>query len=836
MNKLFLFALIAAATMIMSTGRLLSENSPYPPKNVSAEATYERNIPGILLKWQADERDPLADFFQIYIANEHSDDPSDFKFLTRIRADKNVLDYNYFIPVNNYGKYSIYVTSVVHENGVAYESDPSEIVQTEIDSKPMVSIFSQPKNEAIINTKYSYQVQANTNVRCPVNYEFISEAPKGMTIDKETGLIKWIPTELGTYEIEVRAYSTCEKEAFDIQKFHINVVDEKPFVKLGEIHIPFLHVGESITIKLEAYSNVKCPIKFELLTKTKEVVLDEEHGIITITPVKEGLINFVIKAYLVCDPKIFDVAEYNIKVGKDDWDPCGFVFGVATYNDNTLVQEALVRAWLVDKNPNNPPVFTTKIDNGNYKLNLPEGNYYLTIEGKDFYKQWYHNARTMREAKVITVKCDTKEQYDFFVERYKKPDFYKVTGKVLDEETKEPVLAMVEFFAVEKLYNRIDNAEGRFITRTDEKGNYSISLPNTYTYIAHAVSMMNSIMYIPEYFDDVQSPMEAKILELNKDIEDVNFFLKRKATQLGGFPGKVKDEEGNGLHSFVVAYLVEPQDGEHNLRGFKRTIETNEEGEFRFDNLVYGKYIVLSVPTDRAYLPGYYNNNDIVVQKWRDSKLINVGKNMLDIIFGFTHQLREGRGGIMKLKGRVIERGGAIGKVDGILETGTPLAGSLVYIKDNNGLITDYTFSNEKGDFELSEIGQGDYSLNVDLVGYDSYEGSIESDYSLGALDDLTIMLSQQTTSVDELVNLPGMNVYPQPASSEVSISFNASSAVSNVQIVNSYGSIVSNFNAQTPSSNAIIRFDTSNLPSGAYFIKVLSGTKVFVSPLSIVR
>lgn len=837
MKKVFLFALLTAIALSFSSYRLFSADVPYPPKNVSAEFTFEKNTPGVILKWEADERDPQAEYFYIYAAYEHSDDPNAFKILTKVPAKQNVKEFYYFIPLNGYGKYSFYLTALAFKGRDILESDPSEIVKVEAKFKAMVSIASKPKTEAYVGMMYNYQVVATTNVRCPVNFEFVSEVPDGMDIDKEKGMIKWMPKEEGEYDIAVRAYSTCEEDAYEIQKFVIKVKQGKDFVVLevSDMFPMVLNLGESVTVKLSAYSNVKCPIKFQLMTNNAEVRLDPDQGILLITAKTPGVITFGIKAYLECNEKVFDIKQFAVKV-IGEVKPCAYISGECFYNDNTPVDYGVVSAWLTDKNEKVPPVIRTEVRNGGYQMELPEGKYYLTIEGKDFYKEWYEDAKTMKEATIIGIECDNRYQFDFIVEKIPQPKKYIVTGSVLDEDTKEPILAMVEFLAVETLYNQKNSNVGRFATKTDEKGNYKIELPNTFTYIAQAVSMMNSIWYETEFYDGVQSPMEADIIELTKNIDNINFLLKRIDINTNGFAGQVKNENGDGIKSFMIAYLVEPEDDDFKVKDYKRTVETNDNGEFYFNNLVYGKYVILSIPMDRMYLPGYYNQNGIVVQKWRESTLIGVGENMIDMVFEFIHQEREGRGGIMKVEGKVINRGGFIGKADGVLESGAPLPGAFVFVKDDNGLIADFGFSNSEGSFSLAELGQGEYKLTADLVGFDSYEGSIDSDYEKGEISAVTIMLSQQPSSVDEFTPVSELTVYPQPASSVINIAFESKSDNANVQIINSLGTVVRTMNAKTNSGSTKLHIEIGMLPAGAYLVRIVSGTSVYVSPMSIVR
>jgi hypothetical protein len=73
------------------------------------------------------------------------------------------------------------------------------------------TITSTPVTTGVINTAYSYDVNA-TGDPAPY-YAFVGTPPAGMTINGETGVINWLPTQTGSYPVTVRAANSVDPDA-----------------------------------------------------------------------------------------------------------------------------------------------------------------------------------------------------------------------------------------------------------------------------------------------------------------------------------------------------------------------------------------------------------------------------------------------------------------------------------------------------------------------------------------------------------------------------------------------------------------------------------------------
>lgn len=100
-----------------------------------------------------------------------------------------------------------------------------------IDWKP--EIVSFPKTDLMAYEEWTYNIKLKeydesfSNLLDMINYNLI-EAPDGMSVDKDEGIVKWTPVLNGDYNVIVRAYheyfeNDSEKIAYTDQEFTLNV-------------------------------------------------------------------------------------------------------------------------------------------------------------------------------------------------------------------------------------------------------------------------------------------------------------------------------------------------------------------------------------------------------------------------------------------------------------------------------------------------------------------------------------------------------------------------------------------------------------------------------------
>ena len=92
-------------------------------------------------------------------------------------------------------------------------------------------ITSEPVTKIKVNTRYVYDVNAVDVDGNSIIYSLLN-APEGMSIDFNTGVITWLPNNIGNYGVAVKA--TDNYGLFSIQEFTINVLPEESIVPKEE--------------------------------------------------------------------------------------------------------------------------------------------------------------------------------------------------------------------------------------------------------------------------------------------------------------------------------------------------------------------------------------------------------------------------------------------------------------------------------------------------------------------------------------------------------------------------------------------------------------------------
>ncbi len=120
-----------------------------------------------------------------------------------------------------------------------------------------------------------------------------------------------------------------------------------------------------------------------------------------------------------------------------------------------------------------------------------------------------------------------------------------------------------------------------------------------------------------------------------------------------------------------------------------------------------------------------------------------------------------------------------------------------------------YTWSNNDTTEDVTGLASGDHMVTVTDAG--------------GCMLVVGPIYVPNLVNVDDLEELTLFNVFPNPANSEVNIALEFSTAKDiNVQIINALGQVViqNNYNGVSRSNYT---YNTENLPSGLYFVRVLS-------------
>ncbi len=849
MKTLRITIVLMLAMIISFAGIMAQQQNPLPPKNfqVSVEETSAGSA--VKITWTANDEGVAPNIYSIY---SHFNDEEKLIMNAQVKADPNRNEYVYYLHNLHPGIYHFFMRAGLHQNGIVLESERTDAISIEIkgNNNTLFQFASTPPTNAKLGGKYVYAMKVHSSYNCKIGFELV-EGPEGMYIEGNN--IYWVPPAVGEYKVSVRAFLVeCDHDAEAVQSFVIRVTeghDGQAYVKIiifenGMIN---MKLGETITYQMRFETNINCPVLCEFQGKLPDGFHYEKNGIFVFSPTKEGKFEFTVKAYLECQPDVHSLAKFVIVVGQGHQDPpkfCANIKGVVNSEDNVPVTEGVVSAWKLDRNPNSNAkdmsLFKSEIKEGQYSINLPEGNYALDISGKTFYPEWYMDADFVTDAERITVACEDEIEINAVVKMLPVPQKFTVTGKVYDAETNEPVFAQVEFIPVQNLFQDEKNTTGHsFFTKTDENGNYTITLQDNHEYIARAISAMNSVKYMVIYYESATNPMEADIIELTGDLSDINFAMK-KADEInkGGFTGIVINKDNGPLKAKLIAYCVRPSNQYFDKVNTVFTTESNEEGYFRFDHLIPGDYVVMSMPLDKNYVPGYYKQNDYAVLKWKEGTIISVDDAMIDVIYEIMHRER-GDIGLVEIGGKIINSGGGkIGKQTEKSQGSIPVAGALIYVVDEFGTVSDYGYTNSNGEFNLQEVAVGNLKLIADKVGFDAYESQIQTDFEKNSNIQMEFAMSEAPVGVDENeVNIFDALLYPTPAEKFVFLQYKSDGkSPILISIVNTQGFEVYRLNFETNHDSHQTRINTSGLVSGTYFVRLTIGNVTQTLPLQVVR
>jgi hypothetical protein len=171
-----------------------------------------------------------------------------------------------------------YEVTVRATNSHGSNSQTFSITVTETAEAP--AITSDPVITAITGQQYIYQITATGN---PAPIFKLNEEPSGMTINANTGLITWIPSEAGSYDVTVEASNIAGPA---IQSFTITVTQAEREPTITSTPIAKAILNEPYSYQVEA-TGYPAPI-LTLEVAPAGMTMDPATGLITWTPTAPG--------------------------------------------------------------------------------------------------------------------------------------------------------------------------------------------------------------------------------------------------------------------------------------------------------------------------------------------------------------------------------------------------------------------------------------------------------------------------------------------------------------------------------------------------------------------
>ncbi|MGA2296796.1 MAG: T9SS type A sorting domain-containing protein, partial [FCB group bacterium] len=342
--------------------------------------------------------------------------------------------------------------------------------------------------------------------------------------------------------------------------------------------------------------------------------------------------------------------------------------------------------------------------------------------------------------------------------------------------------------------------------------------------------------YITQYYDHKENVTEAAPIVFSGNLTNINFALKKTPPTGNKLYGQVLTN-AVGIPAQVISYNVFPTDTINGIQFEVRTFDASKSnGNFVFNNLSPGLYILLAVPLNENIVPGYFLAGGNAVASWANATLLNVQINSQ--VGPENINLNP----VTPIAGR--------GIVSGIIQADssifvkrdqTPLAkegisGAIVVTKDDKNNVRKYNISNIKGNFSMDSLTNGNYVLGVDKIGYAYSTTNFTISDSNNNVTEVVDLTKQKPTSVNELYNSKDgyILVYPNPAERNFTIEFNSLSEKADIKIYNLLGIVVLDTKFITGLGAVSIGFNNIKLTSGIYFVQITSGIKIYNIPVII--
>lgn len=446
---------------------------------------------------------------------------------------------------------------------------------------------------------------------------------------------------------------------------------------------------------------------------------------------------------------------------------------------------------------------------GNFKIRVPAGNYYLQTSAFGFIKEFYNNAQTIQQATLITLGNNDSVNFSIGLAPIVPPITYFLTGNV----TKDgglPIRARVSVIPVRN--NTFFNPSIGRHTFTDSLGNYSIRVRENDTVVVFCHPVDFTLQ--PEFFDNKLTFAEADKIVINGNINNINFVISPKPVFNNGISGLVKNEDNEGVESFISAFRKYNQFP--NPR--RITVSSDTLGNYQLTNLLPGEYILLAVPKT-GYKPTFFKYDGSQTMNWRQADSIVVTETSMITNINFT-VLPVITPGFAKLTGFVKDN------------SNRPVEGAFVFAVDENSNVYTYAVTDKNGFYQIEGFELNTYSIYVDKFGYSSNGvRTITFDNQSVFQRQLNLTLTPETpTSSESNYLVPekfelGQN-YPNPFNPSTQISWKSPvSGLQTLKVYNILGNEVATLvNEWKEAGNYSIEFDASKLASGTYFYRLTIG------------
>lgn len=598
------------------------------------------------------------------------------------------------------------------------------------------------------------------------------------------------------------------------------------FVEFPSNNQTRLKLGQEFSYKIKAKLEGKpnAQIRYKLEGSDPSMKIHSETGVLTWTPMTRGTFYAVIIAEVIGEDLVLPIQRTIAFNVEDCITPSTIVVDFKDKNGERLSNDFKGTAKLFainEKDPNNSNLYlrinifkSQKINYSSAYFVAGEGEYYLLVESNNnFY--WYNDAKDLESAEIIKTECGDTLMLTMIIDEEKiKEEQVKVSGYCLDKNG-NPVQSKIMFEGGRA--NSLGMKEHiQVATQNNGNGYYSVDLPKNFNFIAYAVSENSNR---PLYYDQTYNRFEAEYIFTNENKENINFVFgeykdtteTKKYVKVSG--SVVSSANAVLENTFIVALRT---DDDTKPRTNSGITYLSLDGSFEFE-LETGNYVFLAIPQSNDCIPGFYNENGVSSMIWEEASVVNLN-NVNSIEINIILQKLERKPGIARVNGKVNS------------ESKVKIDNANILLIDSETAV-EYTITNVNGEFDISNVADGEYTLVVNKVGYKSFETNVELDSQEPLTMDIELQAVQGTLDIDNDFEYANINIFPNPSSDYIQIENNANISFNEYEIIGLNGDSI--FKGEFSNN---MQINLNSLSNGRYYIKLMNESNSIVSSFTVVR
>lgn len=612
--------------------------------------------------------------------------------------------------------------------------------------------------------------------------------------------------------------------------------------ELGRVDVELIYDADAVASNGEA-------VRFELESMIDSAgpsltaTIDPVTGVLRATPRWPGYFVLRIRATIASDARV--VADQYLRVRVVNCsEPTTGIRGRVVDDNGAAIASGYILYNLLDDHDNEIGGGSLHFTDGAYVLDtIDAGRYRLRVAHGEFVSEWFSDAYTADAATPLIVSCGQTTTADFTVTRHEPYDRYVVSGTVTAKSSRLSVPAIVRFTGFEKglppshARTRVDRLWIYTNDSLGQGGQFSVSLPNTHTWIVSAEGAdyrgrLEFDTLVKQYYDHASTPDAATSIDGPMTI---NFELGSRPLHTNGFVGSMRDADDQPVEGYVVAYPVAyfGQADDHAV-----TVEVGGGGEFSVTGIEPGEYILFAVPYSHRLAPGYFRENDVAALTWDAASIVTVGDAMLP----GSHIIRlrpVTPGGIARLTGSVGSTPGRALRQGGGLQNLLPVTGALVAAIDASNMVRGTAVTDRAGQFAIDGLPDGVHRIVIDKAGFITSNASMDIRGDAANGTSVELERSSGTSAAPDETAATGMRLSaaPNPATDRLVVGFAADAAGSaTLRVVDASGRTVRSLEIAVSAGVNRPAVDLAGLASGLYVVRVDGSGLRASTPVTIVR